>query len=560
MKGDFTRDTFDPAKHFSRVLMQQGRVTLDADWNEQSSILLHYLRTLARDLIGPYAAPVENPGFVLTPATSTSPSGQKVNKSLLIGAGRYYVDGILVENDTECSYETQPAYPVLVGDPFLKPSQNDEFWLYLDVWERHVTAIEDDSIREPALGGPDTCTRGKIVWQVKALSIDDVKKATAERAAQLKKEQAALQKQPKVADVTLQRTIQARLDAINAQIDHIGPVFTNGGQDQMPCDVPLGNLVGLSAATMAARVDPGTKTEDACITPPESKYRGAENQLYRVEIHDGGEAGEATFKWSRDNGSVATAWLGGEGSNLQVASTRGFTEGNWVELSDDNSELLGQPGTLVQLVKVEGDTLSVDPATTVPPIGNYPANPKVRRWDHSASDTVSLAADNAVPIQESPAGATPDQIFWLDLEDGVQIQFSAGGNYRTGDYWLIPARVATGNVEWLQADDLNPQPLPPHGVEHHYAPLGFVSWNAEAWQILTPDCRCDFAPLSSCYVRAAQAADAPGSPIIQPNAPTKGTTTVIATPIAPTEVTTKDIVVAPTKRARVRKKTPKPSP
>ena len=31
MKGDFTRDTFDPAKHFSRVLMQQGRVTLDAD-------------------------------------------------------------------------------------------------------------------------------------------------------------------------------------------------------------------------------------------------------------------------------------------------------------------------------------------------------------------------------------------------------------------------------------------------------------------------------------------------------------------------------------------------
>ena len=61
MNGDFTRDTFNPAKQFSRVLMQQGRVTLDADWNEQSSILLHYLRTLARDLIGPYAAPVENP-------------------------------------------------------------------------------------------------------------------------------------------------------------------------------------------------------------------------------------------------------------------------------------------------------------------------------------------------------------------------------------------------------------------------------------------------------------------------------------------------------------------
>ena len=61
MKGDFTRNTFDPAKHFSRVLMQQGRVTLDADQNEQAAIQLHYLRTLARDLIGPYAAPVEKP-------------------------------------------------------------------------------------------------------------------------------------------------------------------------------------------------------------------------------------------------------------------------------------------------------------------------------------------------------------------------------------------------------------------------------------------------------------------------------------------------------------------
>jgi hypothetical protein len=40
MKGDFTRDTFDPLKHFSRVLMQQDRLTLDADDNEQATILL----------------------------------------------------------------------------------------------------------------------------------------------------------------------------------------------------------------------------------------------------------------------------------------------------------------------------------------------------------------------------------------------------------------------------------------------------------------------------------------------------------------------------------------
>ena len=61
---------------------------------------------------------------------------------------------------------------------------------------------------------------------------------------------------------------------------------------------------------------------------------------------------------------------------------------------------------------------------------------------------------------------------------------------RTGDYWLIPTRVATGRIEWPQADDLNPQPLPPHGVEHHYAPLGFVSRSGEEWQV-TKNCQCD---------------------------------------------------------------------
>jgi hypothetical protein len=57
MKGDFTRNTFDPRKHFTRVLMQQGRVQLDADWNEQAAILLYYLQSLAADLIGPHAGP-----------------------------------------------------------------------------------------------------------------------------------------------------------------------------------------------------------------------------------------------------------------------------------------------------------------------------------------------------------------------------------------------------------------------------------------------------------------------------------------------------------------------
>ena len=144
--------------------MQQGRVTLDADFNEQASILLHYMRALARDLIGPYAAPSANAGFLL--------SYDQKNKDLIISAGRYYVDGILVENLEDTPYSQQPDWPVPDSDP-LTAELNDPtgglFWAYLDVWERHVTSIEDDDIREKALNGPDTCTRAKVAWQVKAL-------------------------------------------------------------------------------------------------------------------------------------------------------------------------------------------------------------------------------------------------------------------------------------------------------------------------------------------------------------------------------------------------------
>jgi len=53
--------------------------------------------------------------------------------------------------------------------------------------------------------------------------------------------------------------------------------------------------------------------------------------------------------------------------------------------------------------------------------------------------------------------------------------------YRTGDYWLIPARVSTGDVEWPLVPNPNDvsklirELLPPHGVEHHYAPLAAVT-------------------------------------------------------------------------------------
>jgi hypothetical protein len=450
MKGDFTRDTFDQRKQFSRVLMQQGRVTLDADTNEQTAILLHYLRALARDLIGPYAAPADNVGFLL---------GVDDVGRLRIGTGRYYVDGLLVENlDDACFYDAQPYYKPPPDDPLLKElhdSSGKVFWLYLDVWERHITAVEDGTIRESALGGPDTCTRAQVVWQVKALDAPDA------------------------------------------------TIGDDGTLEGATCDAGLDGLLPMSTGRLAARLDPGVRDDNPCVTSPDSKFRGAENHLYRVEVHDGSESGDPTFKWSRENGSVVAAWLSTSGHDLRVAQVRGFSAGSWVELSNDAIDAAGAPGLLVKLSKVEGDILSVDPSSI--PSGESVAHdpsaghPKVRRWDQRRTDRSPLV-NGAVPLVEAEVGEPK----WLTLENGIQVQFTGDGVYRTGDYWLIPARWSTGQIEWpstvSNGGNVAPEPRPPHGVEHHYAPLGFIAWEDQA--LRQSSCSCQFEPLSSCANQA----------------------------------------------------------
>lgn len=458
MKGDFTRVSFDPRNHFSRVLMQQGRGQLDADWNEQVAILLHHLRTLAADLIGPHGGPADSAGFEIIPSGTND---------FTIGPGRYYVDGILCENDIRLdehqrplplSYKDQPMYPLDDADTL---QNNRTYLIYLDVWERHITYIQDDSIREVALGGPDTATRAKVVWQVKARKLD--------RATNCEDFEPSW--------ITLVNEWQSE----------------NRGRLKAKAKVPE---------------DAGTT--DPCITPPEARYRGAENQLYRVEIHKDGTAAEgATFKWSCDNGSVAfpirtladnTATL----EHLGRDSGLGLKIDDWVEIVDDDYVLQGRATPLLQVDKIDPINLQVTlkeakeaPASDV---GREPEkHPLLRRWDHKAGEPTEAApelADNgALLVQEDK---------WINLEDGVQIYFQGtqteageGHRYRTGDYWLIPARTATRDVEWPGPAE-SPEAQPPHGIEHHYAPLAIITVDSGG-TVGVEDCRRVFEPVDKVH-------------------------------------------------------------
>ena len=75
LKGDFSRNSFHPSKDFTRVLMQQGRLQLDADWNEQVSIFWHFFRSLTRDLVGPYGFEVLKAAQDFTGTAPRNPYG-----------------------------------------------------------------------------------------------------------------------------------------------------------------------------------------------------------------------------------------------------------------------------------------------------------------------------------------------------------------------------------------------------------------------------------------------------------------------------------------------------
>ncbi len=441
-RGDFTRDTFDPLRHFSRVLMQQGRVQLDADWNEQVSILVHYLRLLGTSLLGPHCAPrtidgLPGPGFKISANDSTFD----------IAAGHYYVNGILCENDDEkLTYHSQLDLPLTADESLTKGT----YLVYLDVWERHLSYVEDDYMREKALGGPDTATRARIVWQVKVVNHNDFPDGDID---------------PK----KFKQNYAIFLDAL-----------TNA-EEKKP---------GSGLLMARARKKPDDTT-DPCLTSPEASYRGSENQLYRVEIHKSSvdEVGP-TFKWSRENGSVIFPITKISDNKITLEhlgrdNRFGLKPNDWVEIVDDDYILRNRADTLLQILEIDPENIQVTLKDKPEPLVRTDENkhPYLRRWDQIDGNL------NGVPVKEGDQESD-----WILLEDGVQIQFPTLdaiksenpiqfptpdkdniGNlhvYQTGDYWLIPARVTTGDVEWPGPLDA-PYALLPQGVEHHYAPL----WN-----------------------------------------------------------------------------------
>lgn len=458
MSFDLSRIRFDARQDFLGVVMQQGRVQLDADWNEWVAQLARRLQAGTLDTFSGSVVP------------RTTPEGFRILANagaLSIGVGRIYVDGLLAENHggtpdvwdtrlaettgtTPLDYTMQPYYP----DPPALP-QAGRHLVYVDVWQRDITALQQPGLIEQAVG-VDTTGRLQTVWQVKLLA-------------------------------------------------EVGNATCSSDDEDVPGWTAL-------TAPSAGRLTTATGVPDfepnPCEVAPAAGYRGLENQLYRVEVHTGGGLGTASFKWSRDNATVAArvTHINPARDRITVDSIGRddilrFNDGDWVEVTDDWRELKNLPGELhrIRLAGGVDETARTLVFESALPAGLFPTNAqqatdagrntRVRRWDQGGP----VRREDGTEIQNldsSGAGgilipATGTRVF---LEHGILVDFSltpAGGHFHSGDYWVFAARSNDASIELLDQ-------TPPRGIHHHYARLAMVSFPD-----VENDCRTLWPPESA---------------------------------------------------------------
>jgi|GEM_PF-906097 len=530
MAGDFSRNTFDPVRHFSGVLMQQGRVLVDAEWNEQLAIQQHRAHTETRDVIGNCGTPKKEDGFKI----SQTPHGN----DLLISAGRYYVQGLLCEQegtpltvtipaspnnqvlvpyfsldevtfdlgqwvhltsennsaplvtqitavdaakltltlDTDISayrntgavslqrnlsYTTQPGYPTpdfVSASPPNPPGINQiqladgNYLVFLEAWQREVDVLEDPRLREVALGGPDTTERLQTIWQVRLLPVKQLASPPAS---------------------PLSSPLSSPPDGVH------------------PCcsDFPeWKKLTAPTTGTMNARTVPPSGNTNPCVLPPTAGYQSLENQLYRIEVFKGGDSlSQTTFVWSRDNAMLETTITKVDGNDIFVTdfgkddNIFSFAAGQVIEIVYQGSELSGAPRFLAQISGTPNrSTLKITLNTSAAALAEIP-NLRLRRWDMTGASVTSTGI-----VMKTG---------WMDIENGIQVQFSEG-SYRSGDYWQVPARTATGEIEWPPFDvpNKNPIPQPPLGIRRHFCCLAQIVVTGAVWTI--KDCREKFPSLT----------------------------------------------------------------
>jgi hypothetical protein len=539
MQGDFSRGHRPDrgrGRKYQRVLLQQGRTLLDSDFNALSDAGEWRLRELAQDLgLGsgsPDGGYLVTAGPVLSRFDSVvhvTPSGapfairldyrRKLGErlpSLLMDAtqGLGQVSIALSRTPVELQkvrlwVRAPPSLRVGVGNGPLQPLAAVTFPERFAPYEVEVAVPEDEAIslvldfggsgggREAwvaliegvpvaAQAAPFWVSRGRFrlgglavelpedtAWP--ELSFPQAKGFTPPPAPEPGTYVAYLEAWERhvtaVEDPGLRETALGVGQDTCTRVEAVGQVkLASIDPGQVPADARA--VESLRAAFVSAAASTSTLELSG-------GFSGTGGWLYRFEVHQGGAPGQATLKWSRNNGAdLYPAEATGDRKSVLVPSSANVRDGDLIEVLSETVDLgdsgYGQvsgagdvftpparsvgalfyvrEGDITELGrKLELRHLETKEPTELAQVLAGQPGLKVRLW-HGLLRT---QAGNAAP---------------LPVESGLSVR-PGGGSFREGEYWQYEARrgVALAPETWTAA---------PHGPERQFAPLAVVRLQA----------------------------------------------------------------------------------
>lgn len=469
MKGDISADFHAPAKRYSGVRAQAGRVLTDADFNAAFDVIDDRLEALIRTMICAAGSPdqglkVLSAAPVALEVDGTVATGHEVTLapgSFVLG-GRVTVLAEQISSLAQGDWLSQPLSPAW-PPPAPQPGRRDLVWI--EQVERGSFAVEDRELQERALGAADTTSR--LRPQIRIRLFEDVPDGCSDAA-------------------------EALAEGLRLGIHGIS-------EDRTEI---------LSAARLGLSFVGGGPSLDPCAPAAAAGYLGAENHTLRVML-----TAPDRFVWAWDHGTPLY--------RVQIVAAGGEV----LFLTEPRDPMLYPlPGQVIEILP--WDVLLPNREKLAAPLGHLGMlsghyDPRSRRiaWDDSlpagwqdwldALPDAVLGRDDDPPrffyarVWQGPqSGSDPDQPIGSDIvlpETGVALHFAGQGI--AGDYWTAALRPAA--PELIQPWNLQIDPAagdvpvaPPIGPRRFHAPLALIRWPAAPNAVpMIDDCRNRFRRL-----------------------------------------------------------------
>jgi hypothetical protein len=432
MASDRARLSHDSSRDYRAVVLQQGRVCLEADTNEASRLAETALRQDIIDIIGPVGTP--DNGYEVKGAGG----------SVEIGPGSYYVGGWRVALDAPMALGAGPDEVDL--DP--APLGAGRHAIALLLTEQEIGAVEDHALLEVALGGPDTCQRTRLMQRAVAVPFEGEDCAAA-------------------------------CESLVAALSDEG------------ADYDLATAAILPRARLQVAMVAPPALVDPCDPPASGGYLGADNQLIRVAVSAfNAVRARGSLVWGYDNASTLYRASTADGKVLTLEGAPIDNDhaprlGQEVEILQtrklfDHGDVAAADAGLVTTVAqpYDPDLRRIEIAATLPAGARGDSDHPlfVRLWKEE------LGFIAGTPVELGDTGLTVT----LTLDGGL-------GALVARPFWSFAARPSTPVIVYPRRY-LN-APQPPEGPRQWIASLAAVEKRGEQVELLD-DCRDTFLPLT----------------------------------------------------------------